>query len=712
MSQELKNMFGTDISGIIFEYLSGEDYDDVIKANEYIRTESQLFLFDNDNVEWTPQDINEVCKKGWIDLVKHKKFNLTKNDLINALRSGNVELIEYILGSVEPDRLCLITCISHKPELFKKLWDKTSKKTELKRVSCVNECIKNNKMDLLLELYREPSDIDFTSLKIACIERHDAMVEFISNDNAILSYMINLNWNFLAYLIQNEYYDTALSLIKTHPSLITIKCINEACVSGNDKILLACLEKESGYIDYAYYGVDIACSKGYVNIIRILDQYGYLFSDDSINETVENGHLSLTMFLYEVHELVPAEFAIIEAATNGHIDVLKWLYATKLINVVDINDVMMAACCNNKLDIVKWLGKKITPLQICMDCACERNSLDVAKYLHEQYNMFCTDTSFDVAASEGNIEMIVWLTSIGNKATSNAIDSCAATNEFTGLKWLIEIRKEIGTTWALDNAVKRGNIEMTKYLLDNDYRISNYKVLAEALTYNTFNKNTCVMQVLERYNELFDVNILPRCSSFSCMKKLLRYCDKSDLSLKVIYKIILNAIKCEKLKIIKFFIPMVIEHLDEEDKIELLNMAEYNKCLKNYLEMRLLRLPDKIDYLFDILSHINLYSIHSLEEQHWRGQIITDGCVVADAKNVFRMITEVDETNINKYAAVCYLIALQAYGNSLCIEPIKFTIEILKMIEKLEVKPEEQIETEFDLCQIGSMIKNIIKKIN
>lgn len=711
-SKEINNQFGNDISGLIFEYLSGEDYDDIYTAKEFIKTDSQLFLFEKD-VEWNDVDINDICLKGWVELAKQKKFKFTTIDLVNSLKSGNEELIDHVLTDVEPNRFCLVSCIACKPQFFKRIWEK-SNKSETKRISCVNECIKHNNIVIFKELYKGPTDIVFQSLKIACIERHDDMINLIISDENILKHIGDSCWNFLAYLIQNSYYDIAMDLIKTTPSLITIKCINEACISGNDKVLKLCLEKEPDYVDYAYYGADIACSNGNLNMIKILDEYGYLFSEDSINGAVEFGHYNIAKFLYDIHRVEPAEFAISEAVMKGYLDIIKWLYKEKLLNVIDINEVMLLACSNNKLSIVKWLEDKIDPTQTCMDCACESNAMDVAKHLYEKYNMFCTDTSFDVTASEGHIEMIEWLTSIGNKATSNAVDSCSGTNEFNGLKWLNENRGERGTERALENAVKRGNIEMTKYLLHHNYPPCSSNVLKEVmLYYNNSSIKECVVLVLNKYPELFTVNMLTRCCSYSMIKRIIKFCVRDELTPKILYKIVLNGVKYSRLKLIKMFINQVANYLEPEDMLELLNQAEENH-IKKYLEMRLLNLPIKIDYLLDRISHINSQMNTNLShlKSYWSDELVLDLDIMEHTKSlIYSVIDYVNEENINKYGSMCYLIALQG-SNKTCSNPIKFSIEVTKVLDNLEVKPEEELIKDFDVEEYGTTIKKILKKIS
>ena len=710
---EIKNMFGNDVAGIIFEYASGMNYDDTYKASEYIKSESRLFLMENENLDWEESDINEVCHRGWVEVVKRRDFVLTTESLINCIKSNNQELIDHALRTVKPEKNSLTGCIAYKLDLFEKMWDMTDK-SDSKRKRCVNEFVKKGHLNLFKKFYVEPSDINFISIKVACIERRENILNFIVNDKPILEYIVNENMDFISYLIQSSYYDLVIKLLNSQPTLITIKCVNEACVSGNEEILRLCLKKKPGYIDLIYYGSDMACSKGYMNIVKVLCEYGYEFSEDSINGAIEYGHLDIAKFLYKNYNLEPFEFAIDETTVKGHLNVLEWLYATRLMNVIDINYVLVQACCSNHLPIVKWLCTKIKPTQTCMDCACERNSLDVAKFLYEKYGLMCTDTSFDVTASEGHIEMIHWLTSIGNTATMDAVDSCACTNQFDMLIWLDKNRTEKGTQLAIENAVKRGNIDMVNYLLQNNYQPCSSDLLLDAMkTYSNSNICECVFIVCQKYPTLFSSNMLEYCNSYFILRKMVNLRDQADLPYKLLYKIVLNGVRNGRLKIINMFINRIVDNLESEDKLELLNSSE-QPYIKKYLEMRF-SLSEKIDFLFDVnIPYLNK-EIHNLFQLNcfWNGSINNHSEVVNHSKEIFlKIIDGVNEENINKYGSICYLVSLQYRSNWTCTKPVQFGSELFKILESMEVKPEEHIIRNFNHKEYESLLKNVMKKMN
>jgi hypothetical protein len=128
--------------------------------------------------------------------------------------------------------------------------------------------------------------------------------------------------------------------------------------------------------------------------------------------------------------------------------------------------------------------------------------------------------------------------------------------------------------------------------------------------------------------------------------------------------------------------------------------------------MRLITLPEKIDYLFDIIDHINREIHNNLSElnDHWGNLIDNEKDVIENTRDVFNKIIEhVDEENINKYGAICYLIALQyKTKNSICYKPIKFSIEVTKIIEQLEIKPKENLMEKFDANEYGLILKNVL----
>ena len=161
------------------------------------------------------------------------------------------------------------------------------------------------------------------------------------------------------------------------------------------------------------------------------------------------------------------------------------------------------------------------------------------------------------------------------------------------------------------------------------------------------------------------------------------------------------------------FINRIVDNLESEDKLELLNSSE-QPYIKKYLEMRF-SLSEKIDFLFDVnIPYLNK-EIHNLFQLNcfWNGSINNHSEVVNHSKEIFlKIIDGVNEENINKYGSICYLVSLQYRSNWTCTKPVQFGSELFKILESMEVKPEEHIIRNFNHKEYESLLKNVMKKMN
>ena len=81
------------------------------------------------------------------------------------------------------------------------------------------------------------------------------------------------------------------------------------------------------------------------------------------------------------------------AATNGYLEIVKWLHANKKEGCT--TDAMDWAADNNHLEIVKWLhlNRHEGCTTYAMDYAAANNHLEMVKWLHENRKEGCTTTA-------------------------------------------------------------------------------------------------------------------------------------------------------------------------------------------------------------------------------------------------------------------------------------------------------------------------------
>lgn len=139
------------------------------------------------------------------------------------------------------------------------------------------------------------------------------------------------------------------------------------------------------------------------------------------------------------------------AGQYGRYDMISWLLSNHRPIIKDYDSIMLGAADGGFLGIVKWMDSNISNM----------NPIILAK-----------------AAEKGHFDIVKWLYDNGYKTIKTAYKNAAKNNHFDILKWIYH--KDISrmtlteeTINLLDEevlceAVKSGNLEMVKWLRDND----------------------------------------------------------------------------------------------------------------------------------------------------------------------------------------------------------------------------------------------------
>jgi len=127
------------------------------------------------------------------------------------------------------------------------------------------------------------------------------------------------------------------------------------------------------------------------------------------------------------------------------------------------------AALNGNLEIIKWLHEnKKSCTKHAMDNAAEKGHLEVVKWLHENRKEGCTKYAMNSAATFGHLEVVKWLHENRKEGcTKTAMDLAAGNGDMEVVKWLHENRKEGCTTDAMDIASENGHLEIVKWLYYN-----------------------------------------------------------------------------------------------------------------------------------------------------------------------------------------------------------------------------------------------------
>jgi len=177
-------------------------------------------------------------------------------------------------------------------------------------------------------------------------------------------------------------------------------------------------------------------------------------------------------FLHESsRSMIKIGHAIV-AATNGHIDVVKYIHynvspvSTKCINEWGIT--MIRAIMLGHLEILKWLHENdadVTESGYLFPCnslcvAIENKRPDVIEYLIES-GVRISNGAISLAADMGDLQLLKYLHTHGGRITTS------------------------GSYWALCDACFRGRLDIVKYLHEAgvDIQWNNSQAMIDACTY-------------------------------------------------------------------------------------------------------------------------------------------------------------------------------------------------------------------------------------
>ncbi|KAF0695389.1 Aste57867_13823 [Aphanomyces stellatus] len=157
--------------------------------------------------------------------------------------------------------------------------------------------------------------------------------------------------------------------------------------------------------------------------------------------------------VYGLDECTPTGF--IEAAINGHVDVLKWFTAHIDWALKYLSDGIEYAAGSGQLATVQYLydlyksqTNGVTTLRRFrrnwMDDAAENGHLHVVHYLHQNCHFdVCTQYAIDGAATNGHLEVVQWLNTHRREGcTKYAIDGAATNGHLEVVQWLNTHRRD------------------------------------------------------------------------------------------------------------------------------------------------------------------------------------------------------------------------------------------------------------------------------
>lgn len=248
-----------------------------------------------------------------------------------------------------------------------------------------------------------------------------------------------------------------------------------------------------------------AAGKGFLDVVQWLyAEYGGdpdvdLFDYGAVNEqtgqqpvqtvamdaAASNGHLDVLKYLHELQISIASharkrerngelkakskpyctDTAMVCAAGHGHIEVVKWLHDNQaLVYSADAVDV---AAVKGNLELVQWMLSHGTEecTSLAMDGAARNGHMETVKWLHANTSGGCTTAAMDGAAGNGHLDVVQWLHKHRSEGcATKAMDAAARNGHLQVVKWLHRNRNEGCTTEAIDRAAQKGHFRVVQWL--------------------------------------------------------------------------------------------------------------------------------------------------------------------------------------------------------------------------------------------------------
>ena len=253
---------------------------------------------------------------------------------------------------------------------------------------------------------------------------------------------------------------------------------------------------------------DAAAEKGHLACLQYVFDKGFPFSSQGLNAAALGGHYECVKFLLDQNAKAPVGWdptrshAADYAAKGGHIDILRLLQEH---GVPWTDDTALNAAVGGDFDCFRWLVNKGCPYgrEACFEAAAieghvplvrwfietlnhaqeepyfdgglltelaYRGKTEVLKVAHDvnEFREHVDDYFCENAASGGHLDTLKWLRHVGCPLGSTIVEQAAGGGHLHVLDWLWELdRGEVqwGYRYAFDGAIREGHIPAIEWAM-------------------------------------------------------------------------------------------------------------------------------------------------------------------------------------------------------------------------------------------------------
>lgn len=266
--------------------------------------------------------------------------------------------------------------------------------------------------------------------------------------------------------ITNKHNDIVFWMMDRYPQYMTqaskinqyTKMYQDAAAVNNEEILL--------WLDSQGIVPDInapnsAAENGHLNVLRHLELKGILPNVYGANSAAQNGYLDIIQYL-ELKGILPDAYGATYALSSGHMDVVHYLEQK---NIIADTYIYPIHCNKSRGENAILYGLK----------EAIRRGLHIDSYASSG------------AASDGYLEILKLLQSIGIRPYSESSDNAIINNHLDVLIWLDKERIS-PSTHGIDAAFVNGNSEILAYLSHRRKLHANRESINLAIIYGKLNR--------------------------------------------------------------------------------------------------------------------------------------------------------------------------------------------------------------------------------
>ncbi|KAL3664186.1 hypothetical protein V7S43_010515 [Phytophthora oleae] len=245
----------------------------------------------------------------------------------------------------------------------------------------------------------------------------------------------------------------------------------QSAISGGHLEMINSLVEIASSIEGPFC-LDGPAGKGYLEAIEWGLEHGGVCTTAAMDAAASNGHLEVVRWLHRHRTDGCTERALDDAASDGHLEVAQWLHYNRTEGCS--TKAMDGAARHGHLDVVKWLHRHRNEgcTTAAMNGAAKGNHLDVVQWLHDHRLEGCSQEAVDGAANNGNVAVIRWLVAHCSESCSlsrSVLENAAANGHLDALQWLY--KQQTGSSvseWiasgAVDRAASGGHLDVVKWL--------------------------------------------------------------------------------------------------------------------------------------------------------------------------------------------------------------------------------------------------------